>query len=35
MINRQNGEVLAQVSKVVVDLCRRFPVYKRQEEVAI
>ncbi len=35
MINRRNGEVLAQVSKAVVDLCRRFPVYKKQEEVVI
>jgi glycine hydroxymethyltransferase len=35
MINRRNGEALAQVSKGVVDLCRRFPVYKKQEEVVI
>jgi glycine hydroxymethyltransferase len=31
MINRRNGEILAHVSKEVVDLCRRFPVYKKQE----
>jgi glycine hydroxymethyltransferase len=28
MIDRRNGEVLAQVSQEVVDLCRKFPVYK-------
>jgi glycine hydroxymethyltransferase len=28
LINRQKAEVLVQVSEAVIDLCRKFPVYK-------
>ena len=28
MLNSENGEILEQVSQSVVDLCRRFPVYR-------
>jgi glycine hydroxymethyltransferase len=28
MVNRENGDILEHVSQNVVDLCRRFPVYK-------
>ena len=33
MINRQKGEILALVSKGVVDLCRKFPVYKAENSI--
>jgi glycine hydroxymethyltransferase len=28
MLNRENGDILEQVSHSVIDLCRKFPVYK-------
>jgi len=30
MLNSKNSDVLGQVSQGVVDLCRRFPVYKEE-----
>jgi len=30
MVNRENGDILKHVSQGVVDLCRRFPVYKKE-----
>ena len=29
MLNRENGDILEQVSHSVIDLCRKFPVYKK------
>ena len=29
MVNSENGDILEQVSQSVVDLCRKFPVYKK------
>jgi glycine hydroxymethyltransferase len=29
MVNTENGDILEQVSQSVVDLCRKFPVYKK------
>jgi len=29
MVNRENGDILENISQRVVDLCRRFPVYRR------
>jgi len=31
MVNRENRDSLKQVSQEVVDLCRKFPVYKKEE----